>query len=337
MLTTNYLGLELTSPLVASAGPLSQTVDGVRSLAASGVGAVVMYSLFEEQLRTEVNREIALVEAHEESYAEATSYFPETVFPSDQSMAHEYLTLVEQSAKAIDVPLIASLNGADLGGWTEFAGQLQDAGAAALELNIYAVPGDVHLDGRTVEKRHVEIVQAVKERVSIPIAVKLSPYFSSTGQVALSVLEAGADGLVLFNRWLQPDIDIETLAVVPGVELSHPSDGKLPRTWIATLRNQTTKSLALTSGVETADDVIKDLLAGADVVMRTSALVRHGTDYATILLGGLDEWMERKGFSDIADFRGMLAVGSDADGTALQRAGYVAALERAKTTYGSLA
>ncbi len=336
-LSTKYLGLDLVSPLVASAGPLSQTVDGVRSLAAGGVGAVVLYSLFEEQLKTQVTREIEMIEAHEETYSEATSYFPDAAIPSEKSMAHAYLTLVEESAKAIDVPLIASLNGSGLGGWTEFSRQLQDAGASALELNIYAVPGDVHVDGPTIEKKHLEIVQAVKENVSIPVAVKLSPYFSSTGHMALDVLEAGADGLVLFNRWLQPDIDVETVEVRPGVELSSPADGKLPRTWIAALRNHTTKSLALTSGVETADDIVKGLLAGADVVMTTSALVRHGTDYSAIMLGGLEEWLERKGFESLDKVRGMLAVPTNTDGAALQRAGYVSALERAKQTYGSLA
>lgn len=335
-LSTTYLGLDLATPLVASAGPLSQTVAGVRSLAAGGVGAVVLYSLFEEQLRTQVNREIAMIETHEETYAESTTYFPEVAIPTHQSLAHHYLTLVEESAKAIDVPLIASLNGSGLGGWTDFARQLQDAGASALELNIYAIPGDVHMDGPSVEKRHLEIVAAVKQAISIPVAVKLSPYFSSTGRMALDILEAGADGLVLFNRWLQPDIDTETLEVRPGVELSSSADGRLPRTWIAALRNHTPKSLALTSGVETAADVAKGLLAGADVVMTTSALVRHGTDYAQILLGGLDEWLARKGFSSVDDIRGLVAVPLTADGAAFQRAGYVAALERAKETYGSL-
>ena len=333
---TTYLGMELRSPLVASAGPLSQTVDGVRELADTGMGAVVLYSLFEEQVLAQAERDTLLEELNSESFPEATSYFPDILDPEATSPARTYLSLVERAAAAIDVPLIASLNAAGTGSWVSFAQQLADAGASALELNIYFVPGDVTVPGSDVEARHLEIVAAVKQSVDIPVAVKLSPFFSSVGNFALQLVEAGADGLVLFNRFLQPSVDVEQLAVVPGVSLSSPADAKVPRTWIATLRNRTSASLAATSGVETADDVAAYLLAGSDVVMTTSSLVRHGAGYARKLIDGLDDWMARKEFTSVADFRGLLAVPADADGSERARAGYVAALERAKTTYGSL-
>ncbi len=335
MLATKYLGLELRNPLVASAGPLSQTVDGVRALADGGVGAVVMYSLFEEQVRHEAERDALLEELNAESFAEALSYFP-SLDVQTEGLATKYLRLVEKAAAAIDIPLIASLNGASLGGWVQFASQLEEAGASAIELNIYFVPGDVTLPGHLVEDRHVDIVRAVKAAVTIPVAVKLSPHFSSFGQLALRLVESGADGLVLFNRFLQPDIDIEQVSVIPGVELSNRAETRLPRTWIAALRHRVSASLAATSGVEDATDVVKYLLAGADVVMSTSALVRHGPRYASTLLEGLQAWMMRKGFHSPADLRGLLAVPAGAEANAYQRAGYVAALEKAKTTYGSL-
>lgn len=334
-LQTQYLGLTLRNPLVASAGPLSQTVDGVRSLADGGVGAVVLYSLFEEQLRQEAARDTLLEDMHNESFAESLSYFP--VPPQgDTARSHRYLTLLERSVEAVDVPVIASLNGSTAGGWTKFAQQMAEAGAAAIELNIYLVPGDVHTRGRDVEDRHVEILTSVKSAVNVPVAIKLSPFFSSTGQVATRLDEAGADGLVLFNRFLQPEIDTETLLVDSSWSLSTPFDGRLPRTWIAALRGRVSASLAGTGGVETSEDVAKYLLAGADVVMTTSSLLRNGPHHSADLLAGLESWLERKGFTGLDQVRGMLAVPSDVDETAYERAGYVAALEKAKQVYGSV-
>lgn len=334
-LSTRYLGLELRNPLVASAGPLSQTADGVRRLADGGVGAVVLYSLFEEQLRHEAARDIYLEEIHEESFAESLTYFP-TVPTNDSGLSTSYLRLLEQAAEAVDIPVIGSLNGATLGSWADFARQMQDAGAAAVELNIFLVPGDVTADGAVIEQRHVDILQLVKSSVSIPVAVKLSPYFSSFGAMALRLDAAGADGLVLFNRWIQPKIDIEAITVDSGLELSTPTEARLPQTWIAALRGRVKASLAGTSGVETADDVVRYLLAGADVVMTTSALVRHGEDYAGLLVAGLDNWLERKGFANVDQVRGLLAVPSEVDTSGYGRAGYVSALEKAKTTYGRI-
>ncbi|MFT4296329.1 MAG: dihydroorotate dehydrogenase-like protein [Micropruina sp.] len=336
-LSTSYLGLRLRNPLVASAGPLSQTVDGVRSLAGAGVGAVVMYSLFEEQVRRQRVLDAELEERYEESSPEALSYFPTPDSTPEPGVADRYVTLVERAASAVDVPVIASINGSSLGGWVTIARQLADAGAAAIELNIYFVPGDLSITGAEVEQRHLDIVGAVRAAVPLPIAVKLSPYFSSPGNMALRLIEAGADGLVLFNRFLQPEVDIETLTVKPSVALSTRFEGRLPRTWIAALARHTRASLAATSGVEEAADVIRYLLAGADVVMTTSALVRHGAEYAGTLLDGLQEWMRRRGYSSVDDFRGLLAVPADAAGaSSYLRAGYVAALENARRIYGSL-
>lgn len=334
-LSTNYLGLRLRNPLVASAGPLSQTVDGVRGLVDAGVGAVVMYSLFEEQVRRQAALDAELTDLHEESFPEALNYFP-MVDAGEPGVADRYVALVERAAAAVEVPVIASINGSSLGGWVQIARQLADAGAAAIELNVYFVPGDLHLTGAEVEQRHLDIVGAVRAAVPVPIAVKLSPYFSSPGNMALRLVEAGADGLVLFNRFLQPEVDIEALTVKPSVALSTRFEGRLPRTWIAALARHTRASLAATSGVEEAADVIRYLLAGADVVMTTSALVRHGAGYAGVLLDGLREWMWRRGYATVGDFRGLLAVPADADGTSYLRAGYVAALENARRVYGSL-
>ena len=208
---------------------------------------------------------------------------------------------------------------------------MQDAGAAAIELNIYYLPGNPRIPGAEVEQRHLDVLRRVKDAVTVPVAVKLSPYFSSPGQMALQLDEAGADALVIFNRFLQPDIDTEGLAVVPHVALSSRADGRLPRTWIALLRGRVRAALAATSGVETPEDVAAYLLAGADIVMTASALLRHGPRHAAVLLDGLSSWMTRKGFQTLDDLRGMLAIPADADEAAYERAGYVTALRAANS------
>lgn len=332
---THYLGLSLRHPLVASAGPLTQNVDAVRKLADTGLGAIVLHSMFAERLRREAERDQELEDAGAESFPEASGYFPSLAATTEPGSA--YLSLLERSAAAVGVPLIASLNAAGVGNWVAYARRLADAGASAIECNVYFVPGDVELSGTDVEERQLEIVAAVTDAVALPVAVKLSPYLSSPGNFALRVVEAGASGLVLFNRFLQPTVDVEQLAVVPGVTLSSPGDATVPRTWIATLRNRTHASLAATSGVADASDVAAYLLAGADVVMTTSSLVRNGAGYARKLIDGLDEWAVGKGFSSVDEFRGRLAVPSGADQSALARSGYLAALEKAQQTYGSLA
>ncbi|MHA7862428.1 dihydroorotate dehydrogenase-like protein [Tessaracoccus sp. Y36] len=333
-LTTTYLGLSLRNPVVASAGPLSQSVAGIKALADGGVGAVVMYSLFEEQLRREAEVAAALEEMYDNSFPEALSYFP-TVPASQKDASHAYLKLVEQGAKAIDVPLIASLNGASMGGWTQQARRLADAGASAIELNIYFVPGDITMTGAAVEERHLEIVAAVKSTVDVPVAVKISPYFSSVGNMVLRLVDAGADGVVLFNRFLQPDIDVDRVTVESGVSLSSPVEARLPRTWIAVLRGKIAASLAATTGVDRPEDVIKYILAGADVVMTTSSLIRRGPAYAEVLVDELAAWLEDRDLT-LHQARGLLSVPKEAAADVYERSGYVSALEKAKATYGSL-
>jgi dihydroorotate dehydrogenase (fumarate) len=328
-LSTRYMGLTLRNPLVASASPLSQTVDGVRRLADAGVSAVVLYSLFEEQLRREAARNERLVDAGTESFAESLSYFPDAA--EADAGPRRYLSLLERAAAAVEVPVIGSLNGVTPSGWADYARAMQDAGAAAIELNVYYLPGDPRVSGRDVEQRHVDVLTRVKEAVSLPVAIKLSPYFSSTGEMAQRLDEAGADALVLFNRFLQPDIDPEALAVVPSVGLSSPAEARLPRTWIALLHGRVRASLAATTGVETSADAAKYLLAGADVVMTASALLRHGAEHATVLLDGLSDWMTRKGFATLDEVRGMLAVPRGTDEAAYERAGYVGALRAANS------
>jgi len=335
-LSTGYLGLTLRNPLVASASPLSNTVDGVRRLADGGVGAVVLYSLFEEQLRREAEENARLAEMGTEVFAESLSYFPAEAEAeasedgsADEPSPRRYLSLLERAAAAVDIPVIGSINGVTPGGWTSYARAMQDAGAAAIELNIYYVPGDPHITGREVEQRHIDILCRVKDAVTVPVAVKLSPYFSSAGEMALRLDEAGADGLVLFNRFLQPDIDPETLAVVPAVDLSSPAEARVPRTWISILCQRVRASLAATTGVEGPADVAKYLLAGADVVMTASSLIRHGPGHATVLLDGLADWMARKGYASVDDVRGLLAVPAGTDQAAYERAGYVRAMRDA--------
>ncbi len=332
-LSTSYMGLALRNPLVASASPLSHSLDGVRRLADGGVGAVVLYSLFEEELAEEAARNARLVEAGTDAFAEALSYFPEAA--GDEPGPRRYLSLLERAVSAVEIPVIASLNGVTPGGWTSYAKAMQDAGAAAIELNVYYLPGRPDVSGREVERRHVEILQLVKGAVNLPVAIKLSPYFSSTGEMAQQLDTAGADALVLFNRFLQPDIDPESLGVLPGVGLSNPAEARLPRTWIALLHRRLNADLAASTGVEGPDDVASYLLAGADVVMTTSSLLRHGPEHATVLLDGLSGWMERMGFATVEELRGRLAVPHDSDEVAYERAGYVAALRSANVAaYG---
>jgi dihydroorotate dehydrogenase (fumarate) len=324
-LTTQYLGLKLSNPLVAGASPLSHTVDGVRQLGDAGVGAVVLYSLFEEQIRREAEQRAQFAYEYNETYAESLTYFPATVHV--EHGANRYLHVVESAASALDIPVIGSLNGVTPGGWARYARSIQDAGAAAIELNIYYLPGDTHIDGREVEQRHLDVLASVKDAVSVPVAVKLSPFFSSTAQMAYQLDEAGADGLVLFNRFLQPDIDCETQTPAPSVVLSTAAEIRLPLTWISLLRGRLRASLAATTGVENSTEVIKYLLAGADVVQTASALLRHGPQYAGSLLDGLRAWMRRKEYPTVDAFRGLLAVSED--GAVRERRDYVAAVRDA--------
>ena len=323
-LGTRYLGLELGNPLVAAASPFSRTVDGVRRLADSGVGAVVLASLFEEQLRREAERDVALAEHSSQSYAESESYFPPGALADAGPRRH--LSLIERAASSVDVPVIASINGATTGGWARHARSMQDAGAAAIELNVYFLPGDPGLTGRDVERRHLDILAAVVDSVTVPVAVKVGPQFSAFADVARALEDAGAGALVLFNRFQQPDIDPETLTVTAGATLSSRAEMRLPLTWIALLRRRAGLDLAATTGVEEAADVVRYLLAGADVVQTASALLRHGPEHATVLLDGLADWMRRKRYASVDAFRGLLAAPADPGDSTWVRGGYVRAL-----------
>ena len=328
-LATSYLGLKLRNPLVASAGPMTQTSGRIERLAAAGVGAVVLPSLFEEQIRAEAARDESLAEVNSDSFGEAMTFLPD---PETSVWPRQYLDLIKRAGD-FGVPVIASLNGTTAGGWTDYARAMQDAGADAIELNIYYLNGDPLIAGRDAEQRYLDILSSVKAVVSIPAAVKLSPYFSSFGEIATRLDEAGADGLVLFNRFMQTDIDPGRLSVSTGFRLSSPAEATLPRSWIARLRGRVRASLAASTGVETADDVAAYLLAGADVVMTTSALLRHGPGHVSVLLDGLTAWLERKGFAGVGDIRGALAPGAGVTWPDYGRRGYLGAIEQAKHTY----
>jgi dihydroorotate dehydrogenase (fumarate) len=292
----------------------------------------VLPSLFEEQLRREADRDARLADAGTDSFAESLTYLPATA--DVEVGSRQYLSLLSRAVAAVDVPVIASLNGVTAAGWADYAAAMQEAGAAAIELNIYYLPGDADLPGHAVEQRHIDILARVKSVVTVPVAVKISPYFSSTGEVARRLDEAGADGLVLFNRFMQPDLDPETLAVTVGVPLSGRAEARLPRSWIALLRGRVTTSLAATTGVEDAGDVAAYLLAGADVVMTASALLRHGPEYTRVLLDDLTAWMGRKGFTEMRQVRGILSIPPEADGAAYERSSYLAAMREATHRYG---
>jgi len=330
-LSCQYLGLKLRNPLVASASPMAGGLDGVRRLADAGLAAVVLPSLFEEELRQEAAQNVAAWETGTDSFGEALSYFPD--IDGLDPNPRRYLSLIERAVATVDVPVIASLSAVTADGWTGYARELEGAGAAAIELNIYHLPGGAgpgtpFVSGRDVEDHHVEILAAVKAAVGIPVAVKLSPYYSSMGEMALRLDRAGADGLVLFNRFMHADIDPERLVMTDGLGLSGPADARLPRTWIAHLAGRVRASLAASGGVDDAADVAAYLLAGADVVMTTSALLRHRAQYAMVLLGGLTGWMARKGYTSLAEPRGLLATPGPA-GAARERASYVRSLRAA--------
>lgn len=332
-LRTMYMGLELRNPIVASASPLSQTMDGIRRLADSGAGAIVLYSLVEEQIRREAAAFAELANAGTEAFAESLTYMPPLA--DGPGTVRGYLSLIDRARSAVDVPLIASLNGTTPEGWVEHAHAMEEAGAQAIELNIYHVPGDPRTPAREVEQRQADVVARVRHAVSVPVAVKMSPYFSSIGEMAIRLVQAGADGLVLFNRFMQPDIDPETLTVSARVALSHPEEVRLPLTWIAILHGRVRASLGASTGVESAAEVARYLLAGADAVMTTSALLRHGPDHLQALLTGLSEWLQGKGFNSVDQVRGLLSVTREADPESLERAGYLGMLEAARQTYGS--
>jgi dihydroorotate dehydrogenase (fumarate) len=322
-LRTRYLGLELRSPLVASSSPLTGTLDGLRRLEAAGVGAVVLPSLFEEDL-TEETRQVEALVATGATGAEARAG------RSDQAGygagLAAYLSLVTQARQVLSVPVIASLNGVSRGGWVRYAARLEGAGADALELNIYYVSSRPGSSASEVEWHYLDVVRSVRQAIGIPLAVKLSPYFSSLANLAGQLVEAGAGGLVLFNRFYQPDLDIETMQVRPALELSSSTELRLPLRWIAILHRRFGVSLAASTGVHTGEDVAKVLLAGADVAMMTSALLRNGPDHLRRVEVGLRDWMDRHGYETVDRLRGRLSQRSVPDPAAFERANYIKTL-----------
>ncbi len=324
-LTTNYMGLTLRSPLVASASPLNADLGNIRALEDAGAGAVVLPSIFAEQIEAEAHRHDALTSVGALSSPEAASYFPD---PDIYHVASDrYLELVRSATEAVSMPIIPSLNAAHEEGWLEYATLLQDAGASALELNIYFVPADITTTGRDVEHRYIDIVRAVRSRVTIPVAVKIGPYFSSPGAMAVELAAAGADALVLFNRFYQPDIDIVRMKISNDLELSRSSDMRLSLLWIAVLHGRISASLAATTGVHTADDVVKYLLAGSDVVMTTSALLQHGVGHMRALIGGLTEWLEARNIGTVSRIRGILSQSKIRNPEDYERANYIKILQ----------
>jgi dihydroorotate dehydrogenase (fumarate) len=319
-LRTRYLGLELQSPLVASASPLTGTLDGLRRLEAAGAGAVVLPSLFEEQLTLEAQQIGRLLESGAGSLSAALALDDYNAGP------YGYVALVEKAKATIQIPVIASLNGVNPGAWVEHASLLEEAGADALELNIYYVSSSPGLGGSEVEWRYLELVRAIRQAIGIPLAVKLSPYFSSVTNLARQLVEAGADGLVLFNRFYQPDLDLETLEVTPRLVLSTSDELRLPLRWVAILYRQVPASLAASTGVHTAADAVKVLMAGADVAMSTSALLRHGPEHLSVVEAGLRDWLEGRGMSSVDLLRGLRSQRSVRDPAAWERANYITML-----------
>jgi dihydroorotate dehydrogenase (fumarate) len=329
-LSTRYLGLNLRSPLVPSASPLSDDIGNIKRMEDAGAGAIVLYSLFEEQL----TREQEALQHHlmygTESFAEALTYLPE---PDEFHVGpEEYLGHIRKAKEAVRIPVIASLNGATIGGWVDFAKKIQQAGADALELNIYLIPTDADRTAVEVEQTYIDILKAVKSVVSLPVAVKLHPFFSSIANMAKRLDQAGANGLVLFNRFYQPDMDLETLEVRTNVLLSQPQALRLPLRWIAILYDRIKASLAATSGVHSAHDVLKVLMAGADVSMMCAALYRKGIEHLKAVQTEMCEWMEEHDYESVRQLQGSMSQKYCSDPTAFERAQYMRAILSYKHT-----
>jgi dihydroorotate dehydrogenase (fumarate) len=324
-LSTIYMGLELKNPLVAGASPLSREVDTVRVLEDAGVAAVVMYSLFEEQIEHEAAAHAHFEELGTERFAESLTYFPSVdLFPRGP---HDYLEHITAIKKAVDIPVIASLNGTSTGGWTEYARMMQEAGADALELNVYLIATDANLSGQQIESRYFAILDAVKRTVKIPVAMKLSPFFSSLPNFARQLDEHGADGLVLFNRFYQPEIDLETLELKSDIVFSGPHKMRLPLRWIAILDPMVKASLAASSGVYTHEDVLKLMMAGADVTQMVAALLRDGPQVIGEILRKMTEWMEDHDYESIRQMQGSMNHKSVENPAGFVRANYMKALQ----------
>jgi dihydroorotate dehydrogenase (fumarate) len=323
-LTTSYLGLSLKNPLVASASPLSKKLERVRRLEEAGVAAVVLYSLFEEQITHQQLELDHYLTRGTESFAEALTYFPDL---GHYNLGPEgYLEHIHALKGAVHIPVIASLNGISAGGWIDYARRIQEAGADALELNLYYLPTSVDLTGVVLEEEYVGLVKHIRAMLRIPLAVKLSPFFTSIPNMAHRLTEAGANGLVLFNRFYQPDLDLEALEVVPSLELSTSSELRMPLRWVAILYGRVAADLAITGGVHSAQDVIKSAMAGASAVMMASELIEHGVGRVTQILGDLQAWMDQREYVSIAQMKGSMSQRAVREPAAFERANYMKVL-----------
>ncbi|MCE0483183.1 MAG: dihydroorotate dehydrogenase-like protein [Methylacidiphilales bacterium] len=320
-LTTSYLGLKLRTPFVPSASPLSQNPDNIKRMEDAGAAAIVFHSLFEEQIRGDqfaLNRHLS---EGTESFAEALTYVPESI---DFKVGPEtYLARIARAKTEVKIPIIGSLNGTTDGGWISYARQIEQAGADALELNIYSIPTDFAQSGAEIEQQHVDIVRAIKQEVHIPVAVKLSPFYTNFARFACCLDETGVNGLVLFNRFYQPDIDLDNIDIAPGILFSTPMAMRLPMRWIAILAGRVRASLAATSGIHRAVDAIKMLLAGADVTMLCSVLMRRGIDHLKVLEREMTEWLEEHEYDSVAQLKGSLSQRNCPDPSAFERAQYL--------------
>lgn len=323
-LKSKYLGFELGNPLVASPSPMTGKLENLQRLEEAGIAAIVLPSLFEEQIEHDERQIDALEDFGSESFGEALDYFPPLA--GYNTGTDTYLELIRSAKEKLSIPVIGSLNGTTPGGWLRYAKMIQEAGADALELNIYLIAADPHVSGAEVEQQYIDLVEAVRKEVSIPLAVKVGPYFSSIANMMVRLQDAGANGLVLFNRFLQPDIDLEALQVHPNVELSTSFESRLPLRWIALTRDELGLSMAATSGVQGGADAIKLLLAGADAVMLTSALLRRGPDYTSSILHGMRTWMEENEYESVEQMKGSMSQAKSGNPGAFERANYVKTL-----------
>ncbi len=324
-LTTSYLGFTLRNPIVASSSPMTGDVESLAALEEAGVAAVVLPSVFEEQIEHEALEMQRLAEFGAGSHAEALSgYLPE--FDDYATTTESYLRHIHDAKEAVDVPVIASLNGTTRGGWTHYAARIEEAGADALELNVYLITTDPEATGADVEHRYLELVEAVRADVSIPLAVKIGPYFSSTPNMVRRLADAGADALVMFNRFFQPDIDLDTLQMAPRVILSPRSAMLLPLRWIGIVRDQVDADLAITSGVHTGEDAVKALLVGADAVMMASALLRNGAGHVATVIDEVQTWLDDNEYESVEQMKGSMSIGAAPDAGAFVRLNYMTML-----------
>lgn len=323
-ITTKYMGMNLRSPIVVSASPLSEDVGNIKKMEDAGAGAVVLYSLFEEQILLEQKEVFYHTTAGTYSFAEALTYFPEA---DEYKVGPDgYLDLIRKAKESVNIPIIASLNGSTNGGWIDYAKKMQEAGADAIELNIYYIPTDMNLSSLDIENNYIEIIKHVKTAVSIPVAVKLSPFFTNMANIAKRIVDVGANALVLFNRFYQPDIDLDNLEVKPQIQLSHSSAARLPMRWIAILKGRIKADLAATSGIQSSDDVIKMLLSGANVTMMCSALFKNGIYHISQVEKEIIEWMTEKEYESVQQMQGSMSQQNVADPSAFERAQYMKAL-----------